>query len=123
MKLRILIVVLFLCSFSCKTDKADTINSGTEMVFDKEKWNNKDGADYPYRDKMLNDIVYNDTLRSLNKSEVLELLGEPSYYRDNKIFLYYEISQKRLGFIPLHTKTMVIKLTENNTIEWIKVHE
>jgi len=95
----------------------------SEMVFDKAKWNAKNGADYPYRDKMVNDIVYNDTIRTLDKIEILDLLGEPSYYRNNKNFLYYTIKQKRLISWPLHTKSMVIKLSEDNTIEWIKIHE
>jgi hypothetical protein len=79
------------------------------------------GVDYPFRDKMLNDIVYNDTIRSLNKEQILDLLGQPD--RTNEDYLYYLVAQKRLFFWPLHTKTMVIKFKENITIDWIKVHE
>jgi hypothetical protein len=64
------------------------------MVFDMKKWRTKDGADYPYRDQMLNNIVQNDTIRTLNKDEILNQLGAPD--RANENYLYYMITQKRL---------------------------
>ena len=69
---------------------------------------------------MLNDFVYNDTIRSVNKTEILNLLGEPD--RSTEGHLYYTIKQTRIGAWPLHTKSMVIKLS-SDTIEWIKIHE
>ena len=70
---------------------------------------------------MLDDILYSDLIRSLGKDEILELLGEPD--RSNDGYLYYTISQKRLVIWPLHTKTLVIKLTGDNNVDWIKIHE
>ncbi len=90
------------------------------MVFDKAKWKTKEGEDYPYRESMLKDVVYNDTVRTLNREEVIDLLGEPD--RMNEGHLYYLISQKRIASWPLHKKFMVIKVS-SDTIEWIKVHE
>ena len=126
MKIRFFVVFLFLCFLACKTDREDNAENekkepNSEMVFDKLKWKTKAGLDYPYRDEMLNDVVYNDTVRALNKVEIIDLLGEPD--RINENYLYYMIAQKRLGFWPLHTKTMVIKLSEDNSIDWIKIHE
>ena len=128
MKMRFFTVLLFVCCLAYNNDREDytedmKLKPDSEMVFDKAKWRTKDGADYPYRDKMLNDVVYNDTVRTLNKDEILDLLREPSYYRSNKNFLYYRITEKRLGPWSLHTKTMVIKLSGDNTIDWIKIHE
>jgi len=128
MKTKSFILLFIFGLFAC-TDKEQNYAGDIktkppiEMAFDKTKWQTKDGKDYLYRDKMLNDVVYNDTIRELNKNEVLELLGKPSWYRDNKNFLYYMITQKRLFSWPLHTKTMVIKLREDDTIEWIKIHK
>lgn len=90
------------------------------MVFDKSRWNVSEGLDYPFRDRMVNDVVYNDTIRDLSKNEILDLLGEPD--RINENYLYYLVDQKRIGNWPLHTKTMVIKLT-GDSIEWIKIHQ
>ncbi len=121
-----LIIPLLLYALACNTEKGEKSASnyhGTkaEITFDKTKWRAKEGLDYPNRDQMLNSIVYNDTVRALNEDEILDLLGEPD--RKNDGYLYYMISQRRLVFWPLHTKTMVVKLSENNTIAWIKIHE
>lgn len=126
MKKRVFIVFFFVLCFSCKSDREENVenqkkNQDSEMVFDKEKWKTKDGKNYPYRDKMMNDIVYNDTIRMLNKEQLLELLGKPDYIREGH--LYYRINETRIGNWPLKTKTMVIKLMEDRSIEWIKIHE
>jgi arylsulfatase A-like enzyme len=89
--------------------------------FDKTRWGIKDGKDYPYRDQMLNDLVYNDSVRMLDEQEILDLLGSPD--RRTEGHFYYTVAQKRLGSWPLHTKSMVIKFANDNTIEWIKIHE
>jgi len=67
--------------------------------------------------------MFNDTKQTLSKDETLYLLREPSYYRDNENYLYYVINQKRIFSWPLHTKAMVIKFSNNTTMDWIKVHE
>ena len=128
MKTRIFAILLLVCCLACNKGRENYTEDMkrkpySEMVFDKAKWQTKDAEDYPYRDKMLNDVVYNDTVRTLNRDEIIDLLGEPSYYRNSKNFLYYTITQTRLGPWPLHTRSMVIKLSENNTIDWIKIHE
>lgn len=122
----ILILFLLIFSFACKTDGVNNVenqkkNQESEILFDKVKWKIKDGKDYTFRDKMLNDIIYNDTIRTLNKDQLLELLGEPDYSREGH--LYYRIKETRLGSWTLKTKTMVIKLVNDRSIEWIKIHE
>lgn len=127
--MRIIIVFLLITGFlSCRSDRndhteAEQSNTDTEIVFDQEKWKTLDGKDYPFRESMLNDLVYNDTIRTLNRAEILDLLGEPSYYRVDTNFLYYTVTQKRVGSWPLRTKTMVIKFSGRDTIEWIKIAE
>ena len=63
MKTRLFIVFLFVCCLSCSTSRDENTENekntrSSEMAFDKEKWRVKDGKDYPFRDRMLNDIVY-----------------------------------------------------------------
>ena len=95
-----------------------------KIVFDKNKWLEHEGDYYPFRDKLLESILHTDLVRNLSGNEVIKLLGEPSYYRDNKNYLYYLIKKKTLlGIWTLHTKTLVIKLKEDKTVEWIKVHK
>ena len=126
MKKKVIVLFIIMFCISCKTDKKQNVDNqnmsqGSEMAFDKGKWETKDGKDYPFRDGMINDIVYNDTIRNLNKDQVLDLLGEPDYIREDH--LYYRITETRLGNWPLKTKTMVIKLEGGKAIEWIKIHE
>lgn len=126
MRIKPLLIPFLLCCFACNSEseqKSGIENRGveTEFAFDKTKWSAKEGKDYLYRKQMLNDVLYNDTLRVLNKDEIIEMLGEPD--RSNDGYLYYMIAQKRLGFWPLHTKTMVIKLADDSLIDWIKIHE
>jgi hypothetical protein len=128
MKIKLISLLILLGIVSCqnqtqKETQYAKIKRQGEMKFDQERWQTKEGKNYPYRDKMVNDIVYNDTIRTLSRKEILELLGPPSYYREDTNYLYYTIRQKRLFSWPLHTKTMVVKLKNEDTIEWIKIHE
>lgn len=123
---KIVFSVLLLSLLSCKSgkeSKPDMQKSNKEEIatFDKTKWSIKKSEDYLYREKMLNDVVYNDTIRNLAKEELFDLLGEPD--RQNEGHLYYTIAQTRLGFWPLRTKTMVIKLSKQDSIDWIKIHQ
>jgi len=123
--MRVFTVFLFLLCFACKGDKENNVedqekDQDTKTVFDKKKWGTQDGKDYPFRDAMLDEVVYNDTIRTLNKDQLLKLLGEPDYIREGH--LYYRIKETRLGNWSLKTKTMVVKLGEDGSIEWIKIH-
>ena len=120
------VTILLVFCLSCNSDRSKDGGNGTnppdtDIVFDKERWREKEGEDYPFRDQMFRDVLYNDTVRFLGKEELLDLLGEPD--RTNENHLYYEITQKRLGSWPLFTKTMVIKFSDSDSIEWIKIHE
>ncbi len=113
MKSKVILLLLFISCLACTTVD--------EIPFDKEKWMLKEGKDYLYRNQMVNAIVYNDTIRTLNKKQLLTLLDTPSYTREGH--MYYRITENRLGNWTLHTKTMVVKLLEDESIDWIKIHE
>ena len=126
MKKNIFIIFLFILFFGCKSDSEKNVENQknkkeSEMIFDKEKWKIKDGKDYLFRDKMINDVLYNDTIRMLNKEQLLIQLGNPDYIREGH--LYYRIHETRIAYWTLKTKTMVIKLKGNSSVEWIKIHE
>lgn len=126
MKRRLLILWITIFLIACnsennKKSECDTQKTNNKIVFDKAKWIVKKDSDYLYRDQMVNNIVYNDTVRSLNKDEILKLLGKPD--RVNENYFYYLIDENRLWFWTLHTKTMVLKFTNDGAVEWIKIHE
>jgi hypothetical protein len=120
---RILIIPLLLCCLACNSGKENSDIEEAKIPFDETKWETKKGEDYLYRDRMLEDLIGNETFREYTSDEVLERLGVPDYYRDDSSYLYYRITEDRIGFLTLKTKTLVIKLSEDNRISWMKVHE
>lgn len=122
MHLPFYILLLPLCCFACKNGKEKNrgTNATTTIEFDTTKWKTKSGDDYPYRDELLPYLITNNQLKGWKKDSVLTLLGMPDKIDSN--YLFYRIAQQRMGVIPLHTKTLVIKFT-TDTVEWRKIHE
>jgi hypothetical protein len=118
MQIKNVLIVLLLCCFSCKNND----DKNAEQKFDKLKWTTKEGMKYPYRNKMLNDLVYKQKLKGLKKDEVLHMLGQPNRVDTN--YFFYIVDQSFLGDIalPMHTKSLVIKFL-NDTVEWRKIKE
>ena len=126
MQLKNLLILLFLCCLACNTEgeeKSKSVDrgSGAEITFDKIKWATKDDIHYPYRDKMLTDLMTNYELHGVKKDSLVNLLGSPD--RIDSSYLFYRIAQESLGFFPLHMTTLVIKLREDSTVQWLKIHE
>lgn len=103
-----------------KQNDKQTAASG-EIAFNKTKWSLTNGADYPHRDSMLTDLMGSYELHGITKDSIITMLGQPS--RTDSLYLFYRIAQKRIGFFPLHTKTLVFKLHPDSTVLWIKIHE
>lgn len=92
----------------------------TDSTFDRELWSTRRGGEYPFREQMLRDVVYNDTIRRLNREQLLSLLGDPD--RENEGHLYYTISEKKLGFLTLSLTSMVVRLRPDGSVEWIRIY-
>ena len=126
MKLKIIIVLLimsFFAYFTINEAKSDItlIELDPEIEFDMVKWKVKKNLDYPYRNQMLKDLMANHSLKELKKEQIIELLEQPQ--RSDNDFLFYTIAQKHLILFPLHTKTLVIKLSVAGTKNKVMVHE
>ena len=109
---------------ACRKDDADKPELDLETVtmeFDEVKWKEKKGLTYPYRDSMLADIVFNDSLRALSKADFINALGEPD--RVNGDYLYYTIHRKRLGTWTLRQKSLVVLYEGDSTLVWMKIYE
>ena len=125
MHLRFLIILLFLSGSACNNDgknRSENVNQQTEAntPFDKTKWGVKEGNKYPYREQMLDAVLYSDSIRTLKENEIIDLLGPPDNIKENH--LYYKITENRFGMWTLSTKTIVIKLSEDDSVDWIKMH-
>lgn len=93
----------------------------TVMAFDAAKWKTKKGDDYPFRNKMYLDLLTNAKLKRLKKESVIEMLGEPD--RMDSDYLFYRINQEHIGFFPLHTKTLIVKLSNDSTANKVMLHK
>ncbi len=114
--LRQLIILLLFCSLGCK--KTD---SSTELVFDKTRWNTKNGEDFLYRDRMLDDLIDHHKLKGMNRAQVLDFLGDPTKIDTN--YLFYRINEKRIKFLTLHTKTLVIEFAKDSLVNRVLIHQ
>jgi hypothetical protein len=130
MKIVTCIPLLFVCSLACNNaqeQKAGNKESETkaEIKFDTTKWsvrkeNNFSQPEYPYRNEMLKDLIDHYHLKGLKKDELIDLLGKPDHTDSG--YMFYLVAQKRIYFFPLRTKTLVIKLASDSTVEWRKIH-
>lgn len=117
---QLLLLCFILLLTSCNKQE-ETVVKNQIIEFNKEKWLIQDGYTYPNRDKMLPVLFTNDTLKKLERKDIYSLLGEPN--RTDKNYLFYTVSQRRIGFFPLHTKTLVIKLQGNDSLNKVMIHE
>ena len=107
--------------FGCNSTVEDRAAGTDQVSFNSQKWKTKNDSGYPYREEMVNSVLYSDSIRTLRKPEVLALLGEPD--RTNENHYYYLIDQSNLGLWTLHSSSIVIKFNEQDSVEWIRLHE
>ena len=120
------ILLLLLCSLACTNTNSESpesaeITKNTPLKFEKTKWKMRVDNQYPYRNRMLKDLIASKILKGIKKEEVLELLGVPT--RTDTNYLFYRVAQKRLGFFPLHTKSLVIQLSGDTLVKTVRIHE
>lgn len=115
MKNILVLAILTLC-FSCQKE-----NNCLTNEFNSELWKATDGNSYPNRECMYENLVESQFLKSKNKNEITLILSAPD--REENGHLFYMISQEKAGFMPLHTTTLVIKLNEDETVNWVKIHK
>ncbi len=121
MLFRILANLVLLFALACKSRKEETLDK-TSMKFDKAKWAIKKDRDYPFRDRMLNDLVYSKQLKGMKWDSVINRLGEPT--RSDTNYLFYTILQPYIaGLVPLYTKSLVIEFNVDSTVRTTRIHE
>lgn len=68
---------------------------------------------------MLSDLMRQE-IHGISKDSLIRLLDAPD--RTNEGYLYYKISEEKIGFLPVQVKTLVIKLKADSTVAWRKIH-
>jgi hypothetical protein len=97
MKARILIVLFCLTHIACQNTSKEQ-----KIVFDANQWQMKVDSEYPYRDRMIDDLISSNLLKSLNRQQILEMLGAPD--RIDNDYLFYLVEQQRAILYIAHQK-------------------
>jgi hypothetical protein len=114
----LLLCVLIACGDRASENMDESLS---EVNVDWKNWKISRGGTYPFREEMYLQVLYSDSLRTLTKSQVLNLLGKPDRTHEN--FIYYLVDETNLGFWTLNSKSLVFKFTATDSVEWIKLHE
>ncbi len=119
------ILIFFMAVSSCR--EAEQKNDGKPfsdikdpIPFDTEKWLTDDGGSFPYRERMLADLFADDKLKGLTKEQIVERLGQPT--RTDKNYFFYLVTQDKIQFFTLRTKTLVIRFSERGLSEAVLIH-
>lgn len=107
--------LLFLFFLSCNSRQ----QKGSAKVFDPAGWRRQVNNQYPERKAMLPDVMRQE-LHGLSRDSLIRLLGAPDKSKEG--YLYYKISEEKIGFWPLHVQTLVIHLNADSTVAWRKIH-
>ncbi len=110
--------IALLILFSCREKKEE---APKPLPFNTAQWSETKGRDHPWRTAMLPDLLEHVKLHGLHRDSVLNLLGPPE--REENGHLFYRLSEKRMGDVVLHARTLVIKFRPDSTVEWRKIHQ
>ena len=109
---------------SCLSLLSILLSCQSEVKFDKVKWQTQEDPAFPpsSRKAMLNDLLSSYKLDQMNKSQVLNLLGQPDYSSDSDI-VYKVIEDYVTDIDPVYTKQLEIKLEPDQSVKAVEVNE
>lgn len=94
----------------------------SKQEFDSDEWK-QTGLDWwitDFREKMVDDLIQNDTLIRMNQEQVIELLGLPE--SENKAKLEYLIREKyRSDIDPEYISNLIIEFDEKGQVRNRKI--
>jgi len=96
-----------------------------EMKFDREKWNYQTDPAAPpdYRNRMVNDLMQHHQLIGLHYTQLVQLLGEPSFI-DGTIDADYELDiDYGRDIDPIYIKNLTIHLSKDSVVTSFKIDE
>ena len=96
----------------------------SKQEFDSDEWK-QTGLDWwitDFREKMVDDLIQNDTLIKMNQEQVIELLGLPE--SENKAKLEYLIREKYGSDIdPEYISNLIIEFDEKGQVRNCKIEK
>ncbi len=94
-----------------------------QQRFNSEKWKIvEDLRTYPFRDRMVADVVENKNFIGLEYKQVIDSLGHPSSMRKNKIYYSIEVNYGA-DIDPVYTKDLVLTINKDSLVTEIKIEE
>lgn len=106
---------------SCSDEQNDKVAPPPPGSNFTKLWQSDRYGNYPYREMLYANVMKDDSIRALSQKQLLNMLGTPDRSEDN--YMYYIIKRKKIGFLTLHTQTLVIKYKDSLHLDWMKIHE
>jgi hypothetical protein len=91
------VILAFAATVLVASQSTSPLYEGGSLAFDSDTWKAKEdaGASDRTRHRMVDDLRAKGTLRGLDRSQVVALLGEPSTYRRDPRSLVWSLGQAR----------------------------
>jgi hypothetical protein len=97
------------------------VSCESEMKFDKEKWSETDDFEFPYRNRMLKDLLSKYNFKGFQYRDVINILGDPTDWGDD--FFSYQILIHFNSIDPDYLKELKFDFGKDSIIKSFEVTE
>jgi len=97
-----------------------------DQKFEKAAWSERgDLGIYPNREKMLKDLINHRQLIGLSYKKIIELLGEPEKYSDEKqnTATYNIVTDYERDIDPVYIKNLEVKFSSDSIVTDVNINE
>lgn len=77
---------------------------------------------YPFRDKMLKDIIENEMFIGLKLEQLTDTLGQPNRIIENRV-VYSTVTDFGSDIDPVFTKDLIVKFNSDSIVTGLEVKE
>ncbi|GAB3573819.1 hypothetical protein [Hymenobacter daeguensis] len=113
--------------FACSTLIISCAQNKNELKFNKAQWerfDDSEGGEYPYRDRMLGDLVEHHQLKGLTYKQLIDSLGTPGNFDNDDDTVRYEIITGFTSDIdPTYGKHLSLTLGADSTVTSYRISE
>lgn len=93
-----------------------------DMRFEQQRWQLREDIEYPYRNRMLSDLIGNYRLKGCKHDELIQRLGMPDFSESNSI-TYKIVEDYGTDIDPVYTKNLVLDFNRDSIVTGIRVEE